>query len=91
MVLSGPTLEELATLGGYRVHDLTNEKVIYDSASALVDNLVYAFVVRHNEQWEEFVIVRRKVLDQLRTEYGALSGESENQTLSLTFTSDKVM
>ena len=36
LVLSGLSLEELATLGGYRVLDLTNEKIIYDSTTVLV-------------------------------------------------------
>ncbi len=35
--------------------------------------------------------MRRSVLDQLRTDHGALSGKSNNQTLSLAFTADSVM
>lgn len=47
--------------------------------------LVYAFVVRRNLRWEEFVIIRRSVLEQLRIEYGALNETNKKQTLSLTF------
>lgn len=53
-------------------------------------NLVYAFVVRRNRRWEEFIIVRRSVLEKLHTDYGALSGEDENRILGLTFTPDDV-
>jgi hypothetical protein len=54
-------------------------------------DLVYAFVVRRNDRWEEFIIVRRSVLQRLRVEYGVGSLDSRGaMILRLTFSEDDV-
>jgi len=55
-------------------------------------HLVYAFVVRHNGRWEEFVIVRRSILDELRTKYSLGSPDPDgNLILKLSFGPAEVM
>lgn len=54
--------------------------------------LVYAFVVRHVERWQEFVIVPRAVLWRLRTEHSIGSEDgSGGLLLELTFTPESVL
>jgi hypothetical protein len=50
-------------------------------------NLIYAFVVRRNNRWEEFVIVRRSILYDLRTRYAIGTQDARgNLLLKLSFT-----
>jgi len=53
-------------------------------------HLVYAFAVRRRERWEEFVIVRRSVLQQLRVEHDVGSPHKDRLTLGLTFTREDI-
>ena len=43
--------------------------------------LVYAFVVRRNDRWEEFVMVRRSVLFELHSVHGLGSAVDENNLM----------
>lgn len=48
--------------------------------------LVYAFVVRHRQRWEEFVILRRSILYELKTRYGLGSEDGKGSlVLALSF------
>jgi hypothetical protein len=50
-------------------------------------NLIYAFVVRRNDRWEEFVLIRRSLLYDLRTRYAIGSEDGRgNLLLKLSFT-----
>jgi hypothetical protein len=50
-------------------------------------NLIYAFVVRRNNRWEEFVMIRRSLLYDLRTRYAIGSEDGRgNLLLKLSFT-----
>ena len=55
-------------------------------------HLVYALVVRRNDRWEEFLIVRRSVLYELRNTYrvGSEAEDDDKLVLGLTFTSSDV-
>jgi hypothetical protein len=50
-------------------------------------NLIYAFVVRRNNRWEEFVLLRRSLLFDLRTRYVIGTQDARgNLLLKLSFT-----
>jgi hypothetical protein len=67
-------------------------KVPLDQLEKGPEHLVYAFVVRHNGRWEEFVIVRRSILDELRTEHSLGSSDRKgNLILSLSFGPGEVL
>lgn len=54
-------------------------------------HLVYAFVVRRRDRWEEFVMVRRSVLQSLWTEFSVGSEDGHgNLILRLRFTADEI-
>jgi hypothetical protein len=55
-------------------------------------HLVYAFVVRRNDRWEEFVMLRRSIVYQLHTTNGLGSVDpKENLILYLSFRPDAIM
>jgi hypothetical protein len=55
-------------------------------------HLVYAFVVRRNDRWEEFVMVRRSILYQLHTINGLGSVDpNDNLILQLSFHPDAII
>lgn len=53
-------------------------------------DLVYVFVVRGQRRWEEFVIVRRSVLNELRVDHGIGQVMGESLMLKLAFSPDGV-
>ena len=55
------------------------------------ENLVYAFVVRRNGRWEEFVIIRRSILYLLHTTHslGSLNSDG-NVILHVSFDADEI-
>lgn len=56
------------------------------------EHLVYALVVRRNGRWEEFVIVRRSIVERLQTDYALGSPDGKgNLILGLSFGPDEVM
>jgi hypothetical protein len=53
--------------------------------------LVYAFVVRRGDRWEEFVIVRRSILYELHTRHSLGSPDGQGRlTLALSFSQNEI-
>lgn len=79
---------ELSEVGGF----IGQFKVPLDQLEKGPQHLVYAFVVRRNDRWEEFVIIRRSVLYRLHTIHSLGSLDPDrNVILRLKFGADGVV